>query len=73
MTNGAAALRMKDLIKYFPSPDQMKVLLLTKLSSMAHEILADKSVLMFCILLTIFNDSNQETVRIRYQYLNMLR
>ena len=73
MTNGAATLRIKDVIEYFPLPDKFKILLLTKMSSIAHPILGDKSVLMFCIILTIFNDSNTETAAIRYHYLNMLK
>ena len=33
MTNGAATLRIKDVIEYFPLPDEFKILLLTKMSS----------------------------------------
>ena len=61
-------------LPYYPLPEPIKQFLFSKISSVSHKILGDKTVLMFCVILIILTDSHDDDIeRIRMMYVNMLR
>ena len=61
-------------LPYYPLPDQIKQFLFSRISSISHKILGDKTVLMFCVIIIILTESNDDDIeRIRKMYLHMLR
>ena len=71
--NGAPGCKIDEILKYSPMPDAVKRSLIGKLKSMGHSILGDRTVFMLIVILLIFDDPDPQVMKIREQYIHMLR
>ena len=72
-SNGAEAVKINTILRYAPFPDHLKKFLLCNMVSSAHNILGDRTVFMFICILLVFNDQHPQVVKIRDQYISLLR
>ena len=71
--NGAQGLKIGEILKYSPLPDAVKESLIGKLKSSGHSILGDRTVFMLIVILLFFDDPDQQVMKIRNQYIHILR
>ena len=71
--NGARGVKIGEILKYSPLPDAVKRSLIEKLKSMGHSILGDRTVFMLIVILLFFDDPDQQVMKIRDQYILVLR
>ena len=71
--NGAQGVKIGEILKYSPLPDPVKRSLIEKLKSMGHSILGDRTVFMLIVILLFFEDPDQQVMKIRDQYIHVLR
>ena len=71
--NGAPGCKIDEILKYSPIPDEIKRSLIGKLESIGHSILGDRTVFMLIVILLIFDDPDPQVMKIREQYIHMLR
>ena len=71
--HGAMGCKIDEILKYSPIPDAVKRSLIGKLKSMSHSVLGDRTVFMLIVVILIFDDPDPQVMRIREQYLHVLR